>query len=359
MSKTSAGSGIRVTGAPSKKHQILFVVLALLVMVGVSQVYGSGSQQTAEPSGQCSNPVTLTYATSLGTDSAYYKGAVALKDAAEKMSNGCLQIKIYANGVLGTDQDMTQGMQLGTIDMASPSTGAMGSIVPQATILDLPFLFESYEQAYKVLDGPIGQNEIYHLFDGAGFHPLGYWEIGFRDLTNNVRPVREPSDVKGLKLRTLPSKVQQQAWALVGAHPVAIDFTELYNALQTGVVDGEENPPNIILTGKLQEVQKYLSLTRHVYQVAPTSISDKSWAKLTPQLQEILKKAVAVSTAAERKASSGDLQAQLDQLRKDGMQIITDPDRAAFRAVMKPVWKLYLDQFPQNQKIIDDIQATK
>lgn len=306
---------------------------------------------------ECEEPRTLSYATSLGTDSAYYAGAVALKEAAEEMSGGCIEIEIFADAALGTDRDMIEGMQLGSIDMSSPSTGAMGAVLPEPTLLDLPYLFDDYEHVYCVLDGPIGSEDIYSMFDGIGFHPLGYWEIGFRDLTNNVRAVSTPADVEGLTLRTLPSNVHQTAWSLVGAQPVAMDFTELYNALDTGVVDGQENPLNIILTGNLHEVQQYLSLTNHVYGTAPTSISDMTWESLSPEEQAIIQEAVAVSVVAQREAASGDIQAQLQQLRDFGMEINEEPDREAFRELMQPSWSDYTDQYPENQELIDRIRA--
>lgn len=308
------------------------------------------------PAARAQSPIVLKYATSLSEESAYYKGAVALAEAADQLSRGRLKIQIFANAQLGTDRDMVEGMQLGSIDMASPSTGAMGAVVPAATVLDLPYIFDDHAHVYRVLDGPFSE-QIYKLFDSAGFHPLGYWEIGFRNLTNNVRPVRTPADVRGLKLRTLPAQIHQRAWSLVGAQPVAIDFTELYNALNTGVVDGQENPYNIILLGKLHEVQKHLSVTRHIYGVAPTSVSDKTWAKLSPELQGILKEAVKRSTPVQRRAASGDEGAQLERLKSLGMQIITDPDREAFRKAMQPAWDLYVGRFgAQGQALIDAIR---
>jgi tripartite ATP-independent transporter DctP family solute receptor len=298
----------------------------------------------------------LKYATSLGEDSAYYKGAVALADAADQLSGGRLKIQIFANAQLGNDRDMIEGMQLGSIDLSSPSTGAMGAVVPAATVLDLPYIFDDHAHVYRVLDGPFAE-QLYKLFDGAGFHPLGYWEIGFRNLTNNSRPVQTPADVKGLKLRTLPAAIHQKAWSLVGAQPVAIDFTELYNALNTGVVDGQENPYNIILLGKLHEVQKYLSVTRHIYGVAPTSVSDKTWAKLPPDLQKILKDAVARSTPIQRQAAGGNEGAQLEKLKSLGMNVVMEPDRAAFQKAMQPAWDLYVGRFgAQGQALIDAIR---
>ena len=309
------------------------------------------------PAGAQGSVVTLRYATSLSEDSAYYKGAVALAQAADELSRGRLQIKIFANAQLGTDRDMIEGMQLGSIDLASPSTGAMGSVLPAATVLDLPYIFDDYAHVYRMLDGPVSE-QLHKLFDGVGFHPLGWWEIGFRNLTNSKRPVRTPADVKGLKLRTLPSAVHQQAWSLVGAQPVAMDFTEVYNALNTGVVDGQENPFNIILTGKLYEVQKHLSLTQHVYGAAPTSVSDKTWAKLPPDLQQVLKTAVARSVVAQRKAASGDVDGQLKKLTDFGMQVVKDPDRAAFQATMKPAWDTYVGRFGKaGQALIDAIRG--
>lgn len=301
--------------------------------------------------------ITLKYATSLGEDSAYYKGAVALADAAKELSKGQMTIQIFANAQLGNDRDMVEGMQLGSIDLSSPSTGAMGAVVPAATVLDLPYIFDDHEHVYRVLDGEFA-NQLYKLFDGVGFHPLGYWEIGFRNLTNNVRPVHTPADVKGLKLRTLPAAIHQRAWSLVGAQPVAIDFTELYNALQTGVVDGQENPYNIILLGKLYEVQKHLSVTRHIYGTAPTSVSDKTWAKLTPQMQGALKEAIKHSTPIQRQAAGGNEGAQLAKLKGFGMQVVEDPDRAAFQKAMQPAWELYTSRFgKQGQDLISAIRA--
>lgn len=307
--------------------------------------------------GECDEPRTLSYATSLDEESAYYAGAVALRDAVAELSGGCLEVEIFANAVLGTDLDMIEGMQIGSIDIASPSTGAMGEVLPEPTLLDLPYLFESHEHVYCVLDGPIGSEDIYSMFDGVGFHPLGYWEIGFRNLTNNTRAVNTPADVEGLSLRTLPSNVHQTAWSLVGAQPVAMDFTELYNALDTGVVDGQENPMNIILTGNLHEVQDYLSLTRHVYGTAPTSVSDMTWESLSPDLQEVVREAVAISVDAQREAASGDLEAQLQELRDFGMEINEEPDREAFRELMEDAWSDYTDRYADNQELIDRIQS--
>ena len=301
--------------------------------------------------------IVLQYLTSSGEDSAYYKGAVALAEAANQLSSGRMTIQIFANAQLGNDRDMIEGMQLGSIDLSSPSPGAMGAVVPAATVLDLPFIFDDHAHVYRVLDGPFA-DQLHKLFDGVGFHPLGYWEIGFRNLTNNVRPVRTPADVKGLKLRTLPAAIHQRAWSLVGAQPVALDFTELYNALQTGVVDGQENPYNILLLGKLHEVQKHLSITRHIYGVAPTSVSDKTWAKLSPEMQKILKEAVAKSTPIQRQAASGNEGAQLEKLKAFGMQVIENPDRAAFQKAMQPAWDLYTGRFgAQGQALIDAIRA--
>jgi TRAP-type transport system periplasmic protein len=308
------------------------------------------------PAARAQQPVVLKYATSLGEDSAYYKGAVALAEATDQLSGGQLKIQIFANAQLGNDRDMIEGMQLGSIDLASPSTGAMGAVVPAATALDLPYIFDDHAHVYRVLDGPVSER-IHKLFDGVGFHPLGYWEIGFRNLTNNVRPIRTPADVKGLKLRTLPAAIHQRAWSLVGAQPVAIDFTELYNALNTGVVDGQENPYNIILLGKLYEVQKHLSVTRHIYGTAPTSVSDITWKKLSPELQKILKEAVARSTPVQRQAAGGNEGAQLERLKSLGMNVVADPDRAAFQKAMQPAWDVYTGRFGKpGQELIDAIR---
>ncbi len=332
---------------------IRFARILTPVVVGVAVMLAAFA---GIPDARAQEKFVLKYATSLGEDSAYYAGAVALRDAADQLSGGRLQIKIFANAQLGNDRDMIEGMQLGSIDLASPSTGAMGAVVPAATVLDLPYIFDGYKHAYRVLDGPVSK-ELYKLFDGVGFHPLGYWEIGFRNLTNNVKPVQTPADVKGIKLRTLPSEIHQKAWSLVGAQPVAMDWVELYNALDTGVVDGQENPFNIILMGKLHEVQKHLSVTRHIYGAAPTSVSDKTWKKLPPDLQAILKEAVSRSVVIQRQAASGNEDAQLEQIKAFGMKVVENPDRAAFQKAMQPAWDLYIDRFGEKgQALIDAIR---
>ena len=133
---------------------------------------------------------------------------------------------------------------------------------------------------------------------------------------------------------------------------MALDFTEVYNALNTGVVDGQENPFNIILTGKLYEVQKYLSLTRHIYGTAPTSVSDKTWNKLPQDLQNVLKEAVSRSVVVQRKAASGDEEAQLQKLIDFGMKVEKNPDRDAFRKAMRPAWNLYTDRFGEKGRAL-------
>src|SRR5262245_29201943 len=166
----------------SARHVRFGVTALLAVLLGSSLGPSGDGGRVASAQG---NVVTLRYATSLSEDSAYYKGAVALAQAADELSKGRLQVKIFANAQLGTDRDMIEGMQLGSIDLASPSTGAMGSVLPAATALDLPYIFDDHAHVYRVLDGPVSER-IHKLFDGVGFHPLGYWEIGFRNLTNNV-----------------------------------------------------------------------------------------------------------------------------------------------------------------------------
>jgi TRAP-type C4-dicarboxylate transport system substrate-binding protein len=170
--------------------------------------------------------------------------------------------------------------------------------------------------------------------------------------------VTTPGEVAGLKLRTLPSEVHQKAWSLVGAQPVAMDWTEVYNALDAGVVDGQENPFNIILLGKLHEVQDHLSLTGHIYGAAPTSVSDITWNKLPEDLQEVLVEAVARSAVVQRAAAGGNEAEQLQQLKDHGMQVVENPDRAAFREAMEPAWEVYTDRFGEDgQKLIEAIRA--
>ena len=185
----------------------------------------------------------------------------------EKRTNGRYKVQNFYAGALGAERESIEGVQLGTLDLTMTSTGPVPNFVPEVAILDIPFLFRDYAHARAVLDGPIGQ-DLLKKFDAKSIKALAWGENGFRHMTNNKHPVTTPDDLKGLKMRTMENPIHIEAYRQFGILPTPMAFTEVFTALQQGMVDGQENPLSVITAAKLEQVQKYLSLTGHVYSPA-------------------------------------------------------------------------------------------
>ena len=279
------------------------------------------------------------------------QGVLAMAKDLEQRSGGSLKIQDFPNNQLGQVAATVQGTQSGSIDLVVTGNSYYSGIVPDTQVLELPFLFKDYNTAHAALDGPVG-NALAAKFDGTGLKLLGWWELGFRDLTNSKHPVKSPADLSGLKIRTLPSPIQLALWKDLGAQPTPIDFSELYLALSQGTVDAQENPVTIILSSKFYEVQKYLTLTHHVYSAAPLLVSQQTWNALSDSQRTALQAAAKAGTDYERKLVESGSDDALNQLKQHGMQVVSDPDIAAFRDKAQPVYQdfrqkyggTYLDQ---------------
>ncbi len=257
-------------------------------------------------------------------------------DAVFKRTNGQIKITTYPNNALGSPPEVLEQNILGAVDMSLPTQGQLGKYSKKFNCVMLPFVFSNYAQADKVLDGPFLKWAVADL-DKAGLVFLSNWEWGFRNLTNNLRPVKNPEDAKGLKIRTPPELPTQAAMEALGAVVATINFNELQMALKQGVVDGQENPIAVIFANKIYETQKYLTMTGHNYNTMVHVISKKTWNKLTPEQKTILheesKKAGDWMKKAVRDAEAD----QIKQLQKFGMQVVY-PDKAKFKALMKPAY---------------------
>src|SRR5512139_288861 len=217
----------------------------------------------------------------------YHLGAVRYSDLVAKKSGNKIKIDVYPSTQLGNERDMVEGLQLGTIDLVVTSTGPLGGFVPRMSVVDLPFLFRDREHAYKVLDGPIGR-ELLDAFSAKGIKGLAFWENGFRQITNSVRPIQKPEDLKGIKIRTMENKVHLSAFRAFGASPTPMAWSEVYTALQQKTIDAQENPIAIIYFQKIYEVQKYLALTDHFYSPTPLLMSLKAFHSLPTSIQRIM-----------------------------------------------------------------------
>jgi len=265
---------------------------------------------------------------------------VAAKEFASKVqmrTAGAIKINIFPNNVLGGPPEQAQQIKLGTIDMGLPTQGQLDKYELAFGAVMLPFIWDSPEHCFRTLDGPVMQ-WLAPLAERQGFVLLRNWDYGFRNVTNSVRPINVPGDMKGLKIRTPPELQIQASMESCGAIVQAIAFPELYLALSQKVVDGEENPVPVIWFSKFYEVQKHLALTRHVYNNMIHTISLATWKKLTPQQQDIFREESANSGNLMRKLIAEGETDQIKKLGEAGM-LITRPDLAPFRAQMEPAYK--------------------
>jgi len=301
---------------------------------------------------------TLKLATVTPVHHAYTKGAQEFARLVEEGTNGEVVIKVYGGGQLGKgERELLEGLQLGTIDMAVTATGPVSNFSEDMGVVDLPFLFTDNEHVDKVLDGPIGRS----LLDGlekANIKGLAFFENGFRNFTNSKRSLLKPEDFKGLKFRTMENPVHLASVRQLGAQAVPMSWGEVYTSLQTGVIDGQENPVAIVYAFKLSEVQKYLSLSGHFYSPAPLSMSLKKFKGLKPEHQKVVLNAALQAAAYERKLIRDNEAKQLAALKEQGM-VVSQVDKTVFIEAMASVYDEFGKKYPGWQAVLKQIRATK
>ena len=265
----------------------------------------------------------------------HYKAAVKFKQIVEKESNGQIKVIIHHSGSVGNETSILQQLQMGALQMGVITAGPIDKFVPAIKAIEFPFLFSSYKQVDEILDGKIGQGILnqFKKADLIGFHFL---ENGFRNLTNSVRPVHSVKDVKGLKIRVMKSQLQIKIWRALGANPTPMPWP-IYTQLAEHVIDGQENPLAVIYQYKLYEVQKYLSLTRHVYSALVFVGSKKFYDTLPKKYQKLLYKATKEASIYERNLNRKQVAFFLKELKKKGMIIDEHPDIASFKAKVMPL----------------------
>ncbi len=288
-------------------------------------------------------------------DHAYNVGARKFAELVAQRTGDKVKIDIYPATQLGNERDLVEGLQLGTVDLVVTSTGPIGGFVPQVFVVDLPFLFRDREHAYKVLDGPIGK-DILNAFTAKGIKGLAFWENGFRHITNNVRPIEKPEDLKGIKIRTMENKIHLAAFRAFGASPTPMAWGEVYTALQQKTIDAQENPIAIIYTAKIYEVQKYLALTGHFYSPSPILMSEKAFKSLPEDVQKVMTDTAVECATFERNLLRDDEAKQIAELKAKGMQVTT-PNKKPFQDAAASVYKEFEGQF--GKEMIDRIIATK
>ncbi len=273
------------------------------------------------------------------------------KEVADK-TEGRVKIEVFPSGQLGTEKEVIEGMQIGTIQAGLIGSGSFQFVEPKFGIIEMPYAWTSREQAFAALDGDLG-TALSGLLRPKGIEVLGWWENGFRNITNNVRPIEKPADLEGLKIRVTPDKVRLATFELLGAQPAPLSFGELYSALQQGVFDAQENPLSIIDSASFFEVQKYVSMTGHIWGAACLTVSSMTWAQISPEDQAVVKEAALKWGNAQRQMIADSETALVEKLKSKGMQF-NDVDKAAFIEALQPIWESQKDVFgPELLAVMD------
>ncbi len=310
----------------------------------------------AAPMGAQGQPFTAEYRlyTPTPADHVYTMGGQRFVDLVRERTQGRIKILVFPSGQLAKgEREALEGLQQGTIDFYVGSTGPVGNFAPPFQMLDVPFLFRDFAHVDKVLDGDIGRSLLGDL-DRAQIKGLAFWENGFRNLTNSRRPVKQPGDVKDIKLRTMENKVHIEAWRSLGAAPTPMAWGEVYGALQGHVIDGQENPIAVIYSTKINEVQKYMTLTRHVYSPAIVAVGMEAWKKIPAADQQLLTRTAAEVASYQRKLGRDQEAKWVAELKQRGMEVVETVDAAAWQTALKPVFDKYAAQYGDRFKRIVD-----
>jgi tripartite ATP-independent transporter DctP family solute receptor len=265
-------------------------------------------------------PRLIRFGYGLNEQSNQGRAAKVFAEAVEKASGGKMKVRAIGAAALGPDTQMQQALIGGAQEMMVGSTATLVGITKEMALWDTPFLVNSGKEADALLDGPVGQKVMAKLPE-KGLVGLVYWENGFRNLTNSKRPVTKVEDLDGIKLRVMQNNVFLESFRTLGANAVPLPFSELFSALETKTVDGQENPFNTILSSKFFEVQKYLSVTNHVYSPWIVLVSKKWWDGLSKDEQKVLMDAAKASRDYERKDTRDEAGKALAELKAKGMQI--------------------------------------
>lgn len=317
---------------------------------------GNGGGQAAGGSGgdSAAGTVTIKLAHTGSEIHQYHIGAELFKKEVESLSNNSIKVDIFPNAELGNEKDAVEGILNGTIDMTTlAADSSLSNVVPEMNVFGVPFLFEDAEHVYAVLDGEVGKG-LLQKADEKGMKGLGFWEVGFRNMTTKDKVIEKPEDLQGLKMRVQPAPVWQAFMESLGANPTPVNFNELYSALEQGVVDGQENPIATLMSMKFYEVQKQVAMTSHTYTPAAVLMSKKKYDSLSDEQKKWVEEAVQKAAQEQRKVLAEQEATSLETLKEQGVNI-TNPDRAAFAEATKDVYKALSDKVPQ--ELIDSIKA--
>lgn len=288
----------------------------------------------------------------------YAQAAEKFAELVKKNTAGAVEVQLFPNSLLGGQRELLEGLQLGSVDITLTTAAVLSSFLPKTQVIELPFMFRNSEHVYKVVDGPLAK-EIYAGDEKKKFKVIDTWENGFRNITNNVRAIQKPDDMKGIKIRVMENKMYIDMFKALGANPTPMARGELFTGLQTKVVDAQENPLGQIYTSRFYEVQNNLTLTGHTYSPEVVVFSLATWTKLSPEHQEAIIKASNEAKDFNRKTSAEMDQKYVGMLKEKGMTVTTlsPAEIAEFQSKMTPVWDSFAEKIGKD--LIQKIKDTK
>ncbi|MDQ0338283.1 tripartite ATP-independent transporter DctP family solute receptor [Caldalkalibacillus uzonensis] len=335
----------------------LTMVISVLAACGSSEdTGGTGSDGDASQGEESGNGDAMVLRISLGINNHHplYESALHFKELLEEKTDDFV-VEVYHSAQIGDDRVATEMLQMGDLAITIPSTSPLVNFVPEYGVFDLPFMIPSEEVADAVLDGPFG-DKMLALLEEQDLIGLAWYENGFRNLTNSVRPVEKVEDLKGLVIRTMENQIHLDAWSELGANPTPMSFAELFTAMQQGTVDGQENPyPTIELEG-YPEVQDYISDTNHVYTPFVFLFSKPIWDTLSPEQQELIRE-TALEARLFNRERTREVAEQSKEKLKELMTFteISDEERARFREAVMPVIDKHADNISRD--IVEEFMA--
>ena len=294
-------------------------------------------------------PIVIKFSHVVAPNTPKGQAAEYFKKLAEERTQGRVKVEVYPNSQLYKDKEELEALQLGSVQMLAPSLAKFGPLgAKEFELFDLPYIFDNYEELHKITQGPIGLGLLKKL-DSKGILGLAYWDNGFKDMSAN-KPLRNPAEAKGLKMRIQSSKILEMQMRAIGAIPQVLAFSEVYQALQTGVVDGTENPPSNFYTQKFDEVQKYMTQTRHGYLGYAVIVNQKFWDGLPADIRKVLEHAMKEATGYANGVAKKENDEATEAVRKSGrcqVLALTPQERTAWKKAMTPVYREAQSRVPK------------
>ncbi|MDR1932021.1 MAG: TRAP transporter substrate-binding protein DctP [Spirochaetales bacterium] len=327
-----------------RRYANLLLVCALFI-AGIANLWAGGGQDSV------SGPVTLRFSHGMAADGTFGQAALRFSEAVSQKTGGRYKVDVYHNAQLGSERDTVEACQMGNLDFAVVNQAVLANFIPEISALDLPYIIESKEHADAVFNGDVGKYYLDRL-ERVGLAGLTYFESGFRNLTNNRRPINSVTDVRGLRIRVMENRIHQEAWRTLGADPVPMSWGDAYTAMQQNAIDGQENPTVVAEQNHVGEVNKHIAITEHAYTTCFLIMSPKTWSGISAADQKLFLEAAQEAAKYNSEASRSLEAASLAKMQQQGMSV-TRPDKRAFITATSPVREKFKSEFAEQIALIE------